>query len=141
MVAARKGAEVRKMDAVHETVIDGPMAIDVQRGIVLPKADDRKDNRLAMVEVVLKEIVRVMASVGQKQIARAMASVGPIRVQKVDRRAAKKRESLAGNTSSKTNRMKRFGLNVISDTARRSATNVGPSCLRSAWRYAHASRD
>ena len=105
MVAARKGAEVRKtvevpahkMVAVHETVIADPMAISGQMGIVLPKADVRMDNHPVMVEVVLKEIDRVTESVGQKRIAHATMNVVPIRVQKVARRVAKMRESLASN--------------------------------------------
>ena len=109
MVAARKGAEVRKTVEVHETVIADPMAISGQTEIVLPKADVRMDNHPVMVEVVLKGIVRVTASValkgivrvtenvGQKRIAHATMNVVPIRVQKVARRVAKKRESLASN--------------------------------------------
>ena len=97
MVAVRKGAEVRKTVAVHETVIADPMAISGQMGIVLPKADVRMDNHPVMVEVVLKEIDRVTENVGQKRIAHATVNVVPIRVQKVARRVAKKRESLASN--------------------------------------------
>ena len=125
---ARKMAE----DRVTEIV--------AQKVTVLPKDDDRRDRR-AMVGVVPKGIDRAMVNVVPKGIGRETVNVAPIRDRKVVHLAETRKRSRATSRSPEVDRRRRFGLRLNSDTARRSATIAGPSCLRFGRRYALAERD